>query len=59
MKSERWIIGVVARCQDCGEKFEDYITAREEAREHARRHKHLVMGEIVWYFKHDGRKDKK
>lgn len=59
MKSERWIIGVVAYCQDCDAAFEWYGNAREKALKHARKHKHLVTGETTWYWEHNGRKEKK
>jgi hypothetical protein len=46
MRSKRWKVHAVFECRDCNEKFEWYLTAERQAREHAEKHGHLVQGEI-------------
>jgi len=48
----RGLTHCIAECQDCDHRWEDYLTAREQARVHAKRTGHYVTGEAAitfWY----------
>ena len=55
-KANPGIINIIADCEDCGEKFNQYDDVKESAAYHAMKFKHLVHLEIITWFKYDGRK---
>ena len=55
MKKATWKVHAVATCDDCGKEFQNWKNAQALAALHAKRHKHLVMGEVGLAFEYDGR----
>lgn len=55
MKTTKGLIHAVFECLDCGERWEDFTTAQEKAREHARKHKHVVQGDTGFGVTYDGK----
>ena len=48
-------VSTVAECQDCGWRTEDYKNGQAIAAIHAKKHKHIVMGEVVLAFEYNGK----
>lgn len=54
MTKETWKVHAIATCEDCGKEFQNYKNAQAIAAQHAKKYKHLVMGEVGLAFKYDG-----
>jgi len=55
MKKETWKVHAIARCEDCGKEFQNFINAQALAAQHAKKYKHLVTGEVGLAFRYDGK----
>ena len=55
MKTKNTTVGFIAWCSDCDWRNEDYKTAQEMARSHARWCKHLVHCEKIQIFDYNER----
>ena len=56
MKKSIGVIHNVAKCEDCGAKFEQYKNGQALAAIHAKKHRHRVVGEVGLAYTYDGRK---
>ena len=53
------VIHAIAECLHCGKQFQNYTTARAEARKHAKQTGHRVHGEQAIAFSYGGKRKKK
>lgn len=51
MKKQKWEIHSIFECKTCGKQFEE--RGRIKAVNHAKKHRHIVSGEIAYYEKYD------
>ena len=58
MKKSIGVIGNVAKCDDCGKRFDQYKNGQALAAIHAKKYHHLVEGEVVLAYEYDGRASK-
>lgn len=56
---ESWCVHVIVACEDCDWESGDFLTGREKAAEHARKHKHKVRGEAGYAIVYDHREGEK
>lgn len=56
MSTAKNVIHAISRCQDCGEEWQDYLTAQRRASQHARKERHVVSGELGVSVIYAGRK---
>lgn len=54
----RRITHIIATCNDCNWRTEDFINGRTKARKHAKKYKHRVWGEVGRSFVYDYREKK-
>ena len=54
--SSRKLIHAVFHCEECALFWEDYLTAAELARKHAKEHKHSVNGELGFSVRYESGK---
>lgn len=59
MKYTYGVVHGVAWCQDCDWKTESYKNCQAISKIHAKKHGHLVEGDLGIAFSYDGRKDNK
>lgn len=51
------VVHCVVECEDCGWTYELYTNAQALAAIHAKKHKHLVRGDLGICFCYDGREE--
>ena len=57
MKIEKEIVHAIFTCEDCGKHWEDYLTAQNNARRHAKKHGHKVEGDLGYCVSYNGKED--
>ncbi len=55
MKKETWKVHTIAKCEDCGKEFTNYMNGQALAAQHAKKYQHLVTGEVGLAFRYNGR----
>ena len=50
------VIHAIFKCRDCGEEWQDYLIAQQQAAKHAKAKKHLVSGELGVSVIYDGKR---
>lgn len=59
METTKGVIHAIFECCDCGKIWEDFITARKKAYQHARKYKHIVKGDIGYGVIYNGKQKRK
>ena len=55
MKKRTWKVHTIAECQDCGWRTEGYKNGQGISAIHAKKHKHIVRGEVGLAFEYNGK----
>ena len=48
------VIHAIFECTVCGEQWENYLTAQQQASAHATAHRHRVVGEVATSVEYNG-----
>lgn len=58
MKKSIGVVHAIACCDDCGKEFTNYKNAQALAAQHAKKHGHVVKGEVGLAFEYDGKTER-
>jgi len=59
MRGDRCLVHAIFKCDTCGQVWEEYKTAQLNARRHAKKRGHKVMGEVGFSVEYDGRSNER